>query len=354
MQLKKELIDRDYSKLPQEYWQKQNLCWYLHDVIMSMFTEIINKDLIKIRITLKEDNEDFDKYDNTLDWLKKTGRNTEFTTIVCKDLFMRLLSDFLNHIYEVLSNLERGKIAIAFELLRKPFKDNLLYMEWILFNDIELSNLVYDGEIDKYAQGKSKLNKDYIQKIVLYNVSNNRFINEFHNKGLEESIYNIRYNYNSPYSLELMWNKATHLVTTSKKIRSEDFNFIYNNEFDYNGNWKYLYGKIPILLLYTIGIVENIYDKYFQQISSTVKKYNFLLILGKFLASNDDTLKSGDYLLNIIDGKLYLPCEHCKKIITLRKPESYVFYNYFNVICPDCKKEFNICKYFFFNEHDTK
>lgn len=349
MKLYQELIDRDYSRLPEKYWSNQNLCWYLHDVIATIFTEVIDEKLFNTDVDFKSEQEamDFKNHDDKYKWLKENGKTEEFTSILCKDLFMRLLDDFLNYMHEVLSNLERGKVTVACDLLRKPFKDNLLYIEWILFNEKEISNLVYNGDIEHYALGGKGLSKKYIRQIVLYSSSINRFINNFNSKELEKSIYDIRYNYNSPNSLELVWNRATHLVTTYKKIRTEDFNFIYNNEIDHDNYLDYLYGKIPLLLLYTVGVVENIFDKYFRKIGTITKAYNFTLIVGKFFVHNKETLKFGDILLNINDNKLYIPCENCKKLVLLEKPDSYIFYHYWNVTCPICKDEINICRYFF-------
>ncbi len=350
MKLKEELISRDYSKLPEKYWGEQNLCWYLHDVIMSIFTEIIDDNLINTKLSFKNeiDKSQLDESENVYEWLKETGRNDEFTKILCKDLSHRLLGDFLNYVYEVLSNLERGKITIACDLLRKPFKDDLFYLEWILFNDKKLSDLVYEGNIEKYALGRGGVSKEEIKKIIEFNVNENRFINKFSSSELKEEIYNIRYNYDSPNSLELIWNKATHLVTTRKNIKSTDFNFLYHNNIDYDNYWNYLYGKIPLLLLYTIGVVENIFDKYFKKISDENKLYNFTLIISKYTATVTESYEEADKFLNMINGSLNLPCECCDKIVKLKKPESYQFYNYWNVICPKCKEEINICRYFFF------
>lgn len=353
MELNQELINRDYSKLPKQYWANQNLCWYLHDVIMSIFLEVVDEDLINTKIDLTDEENPgiLDDCEDVYAWLKNSGRDNEFTTIFCKDLSMRLIGDFLNYIHEVLSNLERGKITIACDLLRKPFKDNLLYIEWILFNDSELSNLVYNEEIDKYAMGRSGLSKNYVEQIVKYNVSQNRFINAFGSEEFEQQIYDIRYNYDSPNSLELVWNKATHLVTTGRQIKSKSFNFIYHDMNDYDEYWSYLYGKLPTLLLHTLGVIENIFDKYFRSISESSKKYNFSLIMGKFFGVEQSTRDFADIISSFEDGNLNLICESCKEVVKLSKPEKYMFYNYWDVMCPKCKQEINTCRYFFLEKY---
>lgn len=354
MELKQELIERDYSKLSKKYWRNQNLCWYLHDVIMSIFVEVIEDDLMDTEVNFKDEYDilQFEKTEDVYEWLKGTKRDEDFTKILCKNLSHRLLGDFLNYIYESLSNLERGKLTIACDLLRKPFKDNLFYLEWILFNDDEISNLVYNGDIEKYATaGKKGVSKEYIKNIIAYNVKNNGFIKNFESHEFEESIYNIRYNYNSLNSLELIWNKATHLVTTRNQIKSQDFNFIYYDSDDFDNYYEYLYGKIPLLLLYSLGIVENIFDKYFRRISEGNKFYNYSLIISKYIGNITKSYKSTESLLNIIDDSLCLPCEECNEIVKLKNPDKYIFYDYWNIICPKCKEKINICRYFFIDKY---
>ena len=67
-------------------------------------------------------------------------------------------------------------------------------------------------------------------------------------------MYNLRYNYNSTYSLELMWNKANHLVTTAKPIRTKDFNNIFLTEEDFYNQIEYFYSKVPFYYCIVQGL----------------------------------------------------------------------------------------------------
>ena len=51
---------------------------------------------------------------------------------------MSVLADFVNFTFESLSCAMRGKMAVAFALLRKPFTDELLIFEQILDNEERL------------------------------------------------------------------------------------------------------------------------------------------------------------------------------------------------------------------------
>lgn len=319
--------------VPPELNEKREFCWYVLDIIEDLFNRLIDRDLSVTNVEYDSQEENPSK---SLDWLLDTGREELFVKILSKNLSIKLLDDLISYIRESLSNLERGNLTISCDLLRKPLKDNLLYLEWLLFDDKQLTHLVYNQKIDEYALGRSGLSKEYIKEIVEYNVKNNNYISGDSAK----LIYDIRYNYDSHLSLELAWNKATHLVTTGKKIRSIDFNFLnYDSPTDIEEFFKYLYGKIPLLLLYVLGITESIFDKYFKNINIISKKYNVQLVINKYLDMHEK------YLRNIIShSEFFLYCGNCKDYSYLEKNNSNLV---FEEICPKCKKKIKLNKYFF-------
>ncbi|MGM8288594.1 hypothetical protein ACSXCK_13745 [Clostridium perfringens] len=326
--------------IPPELDGKRKFCWYVLDIIEDLFNKLIDPEL---SVTTVE----FDIEENpnkSLEWLLDTGREDFFVKILSKNLSIKLLDDLILYIRESLSNLERGNLTISCDLLRKPLKDNLLYLEWLLFDDKKLTHLVYNQKIDEYALGRSGLSKEYIKEIVEYNVKNNNYICIKNDSSISDDsaklIYDLRYNYDSPLSLELAWNKATHLVTTGRKIRSVDFNFLnYDSPTDIKEFSKYLYGKIPLLLLYILGITESIFDKYFKNISSISQKYNVQLVINKYLDMHEN------YLRDIIGpSEFSLYCENCKDYYYLEKNNSNLV---FEEICPKCKKKIKLNKYFF-------
>ncbi|RBL90037.1 hypothetical protein DF182_26565 [Chitinophaga flava] len=63
---------------------------------------------------------------NTLDWLKNAGLDDELVTTLVKHVTMSVLSDLVNFLYESISNAQKGKMSVAYALLRKPLTDELL------------------------------------------------------------------------------------------------------------------------------------------------------------------------------------------------------------------------------------
>ena len=250
---------RDYKGIPKEYWKYQNFCWYMHDIIVSICARCEENNRLETEIVFKN-NDHVKKIKETkdvLEWLYKNDYTNEANTIIGKKVFHAILVDMLNFVYESLSTIERGKITVSLALLRKPFRDNLLYLEWLLNDSNEFIELVYKGDIDTYAieyidktdkQKKLKIIKNAIDKI-----DNKKYFPMFN----ENIYFDIRYNKDADNSLQKVWDRANHLVTTRKHHRSNEFNFVFLNDTIHLDYVKYYYNQVPHLLFYTYNIITQ-------------------------------------------------------------------------------------------------
>lgn len=342
----KEFVDMYYGKLDKKYWPQHNYCCFLIESIRSFIYEIKENNLDETEITFDIEPENFSDEECCLSFLKNNNMEKEFVSVICKNLFLGLIFDFLEYIDEVIFNLKIGKISIAYELMRKPFKENLLYMELILFDCNNIANCIYDEEVNKYSIGRDGLSRKEIKEIVKFNTINNRMFQKFTNGRISnDEIYNIRYSYDSSNSLELVWNKAIHLITTSKNIKSKDFNFIYKGIVDWDEHLSYIYGKLPLLLLYTLGITEKIFERFFRDIKPETKFYNDYLLLENLLESHNK-YDSKSPFSNLIKDRTYFPCTKCNSIIKIDADKKY-YYNYIWTICPKCNQLIDVHKYYF-------
>ena len=73
-----------------------------------------------------------------------------------------------------------------------------------------------------------------------------------------EFLHELRYKKNSPISLEPLWQKANHLVTTFKYMETEncDFNFVFSNSDANYSQWSGYYQFVPILLFHAVEVIE--------------------------------------------------------------------------------------------------
>lgn len=285
----------------------------MHDVIVSILNECIENDRLSTTFSFKnkDDAKDFEKIDayNALEWLNENGYNDKADIILDKKVFHAILVDMCNFIYESLNTIEKGKITVSLALLRKPFRDNLLYLEWLLAEPKEFIDMVYNQEIDKYAIENVKWNKkkDIINKAIS-KIDNQ----EFFSKIDANVYYDLRYNYAAGNSLQLVWNNANHLVTTGRNIRSDEFNFIFLNKERHLEYIKYYYNQVPHLLFYTYNIIIKLYDKYIRPISDIENVYNNSLIVFKFCDRTYD-VNPKEYFNEDTKVLLSFPCGNCKK-----------------------------------------
>ena len=343
----------DDVALPKEYLIKHNFCLHLHDVILSVFFECMEDESLK-GINIREENvkdlellsEDADI--DLIDWLYNNSYENEANTLLKRRIFHAILADFVSYVLEALKAAEKGKTAIAYTLLRKPFKDNLFYFEWLLIHGDELLSYVDNGEIENYEVGSVRRNHRGKMKLILSkSMKINPFVDLFEHVD-KDFMYNLRYNYNCPYSLELMWNNANHLVTTAKPIRTKDFNNVFLTEEDFNSQLDYFYSKLPLLLLYSAGVILNLYEMLFEKISDETKFYNNILIKSKWISILSPD-KGKELLVEILKKLDALPiyCEVCEELTEIgEKDLDRVLFSWF-VDCQKCNEPIPISRYFF-------
>ncbi|MCP9612138.1 hypothetical protein [Coprobacter tertius] len=125
-------------KLPKEYHKIHNLCAILYDQLSEIYTDELYKELFVTGFSFK-DKKELDSLNSIkeqgthiLDWLNNTGKQNELEIVLSKHLITALVFDMLNFIFESLFCAKRGKMTVAYALLRKPFTDELLILEQLL------------------------------------------------------------------------------------------------------------------------------------------------------------------------------------------------------------------------------
>ena len=70
------------------------------------------------------------------EWFQQApeGATDDPIDTLARDILQALMVDFLHFVYESLSAAKKGKISVAYALLRKPLTDMLLLLEQILVN----------------------------------------------------------------------------------------------------------------------------------------------------------------------------------------------------------------------------
>lgn len=272
------------------------------------------------------------------DWLVENGYKEKLIEIVEKQLFIALLSDFCQYVYESLKCSEKGKLATALTLLRKPFKENLLYFEWLLSSPDEFFEKFLDHDPESYDP--SKLSKgarmNFIKKSILLTSCPSIFDGDF--------LYNIRYSKKEEYSLETLWNKAIHLVTTTPTYRTErqNLNFIFSNFDNKLSQWNILYNILPFLMFYTLEVVEALLVSIIN-IEEYIREYNRFLRQIKFMVVKGEIEKELKQYLE----EFPIFCGKCQKVTVFGSNNLEFLKGNPEIMCRNCGHYINIARYFF-------
>ena len=254
--------------LPDHYRFAHDYSIFLYDIIVAKLKAGIDGGIFdarfsptKLQHTELRDLEGQELYA----WLEQNF-GWEFTAEMDYKLVMRgLLTDFTSFVLEGLRASAKGKLTVAYALFRKPFRDNLFYLEWLLV-DAPHFLIAFKTEGPE-AIDVGGLTPEFRGSIVAQAVE---LCNE---SGITaDFLYDLRYNRRAAYGLAVPWDQASHLITTWTQARTEvqSFNFIFSGASQIETQWAHIYRLLPILLYHavrvtdaligTIGIADEDYD----------------------------------------------------------------------------------------------
>jgi len=175
-----------------------------------------------------------------------------------------LFSDYWQFLDSSLTSISNGFIDVAYSLLRRPLKDDLLILESILAN--------YNDFIYKFSSKNSAelLAIDRLrpeEKILIIE----KAVNKIELKTFDaKTIYEFRYSKSNAIGFENKWQPASHLFTLCKGYKTEDgsINIAGPSINDENSDYKYYYSILPNILFYSFQVVTSIYKEIFE------KEYN--------------------------------------------------------------------------------
>lgn len=330
--------------LPQKFRESHDIAFYIHDAMLSTLHTLEKNNILNTELKFEDEklSKDFSKVQkkDIFKFLEDNGKTKELYELVAKLSYHALLGDMLNFIYESLKCSEKGKATVAYALLRKPFKESLFYLE-----------LLSNNEIDFYQRLKSDDPNEL-------NISNASIFDENKKKNIISSaitkcpyepifdsqfIYDIRYNKRCDYGIEILWQKANHLITTFGPIATEplNFNFIFQNNQGFDSLWSHYYRTVPFLLFYTFNIVESIIEK-FVTLDPKIPDLLPLKVFAAFAiwAENsdwDDIIEPIGAIGKKITQNIPFTCTRCNNTFSIDiKIYKHIFYNdYFK--CPNCR-----------------
>lgn len=304
--------------LPAKHHFNHNYCFFLHDLMATIIKKGEANKHFWVKFTPKENEiKEFQNLqgNDLYDWMKSNGYQDEADLLSYKQVYVATLSDFLQFIFTALRSSEKGHLSVTYSLLRKPLKDNLFILESLLsepnefLNKFNSTTSYKEIAIDKQQPEKKKeIIKNVLEKIPF---------------GLMDSdfLYNLRYSKNEDYSLERLWQKATHIVTSCQHYQTEsgNLNFVFSDSQSKDDQWNYLYLILPFILFYAFQISITIYNGAITDEEIFPDDIWDRVLIGHIL-SNKNSVKES----NLEDGNdhfkdIILQCQKCKNDVRLTR-----------------------------------
>ncbi len=236
-------------------------------------------------------------------WLIENGYAEPLYRLYYAHTFYSLVADYCNYLLESINCAAQMKVAVSYALLRKPFKDNLAYIEWLYIDHRDIISRLLNESPSKLLINKKEV-KGRIEKI----------------KALTDlyGFYETRYDSSDPSSLEHIWNNANHLVTTYldySKTPQGSLNLIFPNETYFEDLTDFYYFIVPGLVSYATDLICDVFETLAELNTETIKANHVIRVLRH--ASTIDTASINDVLETCRTNNIELSCPQCGESIPL-------------------------------------
>ena len=150
----KEVKPVEPRHLPDRHNLAHAVAFFFHDELSSLVVQLGRSDSLSVPVELREEeSEEIDGLvgEKLWEWLVCTGREDVVIDLTYRQLTIAVVSDACHFLCESLLASGKGKLTVAYALLRKPFKENLLLLEWLCGSPEDFL-LKFNGEsVDPYV-----------------------------------------------------------------------------------------------------------------------------------------------------------------------------------------------------------
>lgn len=328
-------LDEDRLKnIPEKHRAEHEFCFHLHDSMLRMFLDLasFNYPTGKFEFESEEDLKQFEAAPDPITFFLENGMRDVAKEMTVAQAMMAIWGDFFNFIYEALRALEKRKFVVAFALLRKPLKQNLLFLTMILVDDEEFFERLADSPAEHldHPSVQDSHRKDYFKRAKQL-VPFTEFIDP-------ETLHDIIFDTGMASGLAPLFDKANHLVTRRKQIQTEDLNlnFIFKNPMD-DDVYETTYQQLAYVLLYAIFLQIELFKRAGFTADEAGNWFS-LTALGAYSALYLDGPSS---IIDSMNEALedFLHCPHCKEEVRIQKQNAARFFTSHKLTCLKCDRE---------------
>jgi hypothetical protein len=270
--------------------------------------------LVRFKFRDADEAGEFERLANevgSIEALKRLGRLDKARRVAINTITMGMVSDCLHHIYEALRCMERRKVVVAFNLLRKPLTDSLIYLAWML------------GDEDGFYEAFSKQSPAGLAPKIVGNRRQAILQAALERTALKDVIHGdwlhaVLFKDDFERGLYTILQRAVHLITVNReavKTEPENFNFIFKNYAD-DDSYDGLYEVLPSVLLFLAHVIEGLYDRMKAMDPGGRAAFQVRTIMTMFLLS-DDPRRINEARKILVELSRMLACPNCKKPLVL-------------------------------------
>lgn len=245
-----------HNFLPDECINGHNLCFINHDILVQLLASGEEQSVFWHRMYFKniQEKDNFEKSQDLFEWLEKYKKIEDRKQILKTVVFPALLSEFLHFIYESLNTSKKAKLTVSYSLLRKPIQEVLYIFELLLVDIDKFTEQIMTEPEKLYSQscGGIDIHKKRISNVINILGASDLFDPDY--------MAQLRYNKSTDDGFDGICNKAIHLFTAHKSIKTEpiNINFIFSGSDSKLTQWYYLYTRLPYILVYARMVIEKV------------------------------------------------------------------------------------------------
>ncbi len=156
--------------------------------------------------------------------------------------------------YEALRCAKKGKMTVAYALVRKPLTDELFILEQLL---VDKKDFIHRFFMDGKTKGYDPSNRNIDKQDIIEKSLSKIFLNPIFSS---EHIFEVRYDKSCEYGLNGLTNQALHIVTNDFRYKTEEqnLNFVFSTKKDIKRYLKHFYSFVPYLLIYAVSVIDGI------------------------------------------------------------------------------------------------
>lgn len=300
--------------IPKHLRLAHEYAFFLHDENVRLLKEYEAARATFVEVTFKDKSEakrlaELDASGmGSLEILKTLGYPEQLRRVILNQITMALTSDCLHHLYEGLRCLEKRKVVVAFNLLRKPLLENLTYLSWMLGDEDDFYAIFTSGNVEALT-GKRVGNRRLtildaaIRATSTGDVVDSAFLNE--------AIFDPK----SDYGLYGYFQHAVHLITMQRlelQTAPQNFNFVFKSYAD-DDLYEAIYGLLPALLFYLSNVILELFDRIKEMDGPAKRAFLFRSKFGFYLTEDD---RRAEIVMQSLRETVagHITCDHCNAV----------------------------------------